>query len=259
MTADRDPIVPTAAANRVVIYDSPVTTEPTIREQQRLAEEQRQQRTRQTIATVPIILFAVFVVLWAIPATRGLATGRDEHNPVEIITFLAMAVTGVMAFRLSARVWRVGHSVFTSAFFAAFGAVAILVAGDELAWGQVVVDLFREGAAAAAQAERGLHELSALREHIALVRLGFAVLGIAAVFITHGSRLRFIKAPTELLPWLVVIGAVSLLELIGDLASLGAQFTDFLTRASELTEMMIGVVVLLYIWERARDMWFRIP
>ena len=240
-------------------YDSPVTTEPTIREQQREIEEQRVQRTRQTIATVPIVLFALFAILWAIPATREWATGRDERNPVEILTFLGMAATFVMAWRLAARVWRLGHSIFTALFFIGFGAVAFIVAGDELAWGQVVVDLFQDGAAAAAGSERGIHELSGLREHVELFRFGFAIVGIAGVFTTGKSRLRFIRVPMELLPWLVVIGAVSLLDLIGDYTSLGTQFTDFLLRASELTEMMIAAVVFLYVWERTRDMWFRIP
>ena len=236
-----------------------MTSEPTIRELQRVAEAQRANRTKQTIATVPIVLFGVFAVLWAIPLTRDWATGRDERNPVEIISFLAMAVAAVMGARLAVRVWRLGHSVFITAFFFGFAVLAFLVAGDELAWGQVVVDLFREGPAAAAAAERGIHEISLLRERIELFRFGFAVVGILGVFLTHQSRFRFLRAPMELLPWLVVIGAISLIDMIGDVVSLGEQFSDFLLRVSELTEMMIAVVVLLYVWERTRDMWFRIP
>ena len=236
-----------------------MTSKPTLRELERAAEAQRVNRTKQTIATVPIVLFGVFAVLWAIPLTRDWATGRDERNPVEIISFVAMAIAAVMGARLAVRVWRLGHSVFITAFFSVFAVLAFLVAGDELAWGQVVVDLFRDGPAAAAQAERGIHELSLLRERIELFRFGFAVVGILGVFLTHQSRFRFLKAPMELLPWLVVIGAISLIDMIGDVVSLGEQFSDFLVRVSELTEMMIAVVVLLYVWERTRDMWFRIP
>lgn len=240
-------------------YDQTVTSKPTLRELERQAEELRESRTKQTIATVPIVLFSVFAVLWAIPATRDLATGRDERNPIEIITFLAMAVAAVLAFRLAARVWRLGHSVLTTSFFVMFGIVAFIVAGDEIAWGQVLVELFRTGVDAATASEVGIHELSALRERVEALRFGFAVVGVAGVFLTHTSRFRFLKVPIELLPWLLIIGALSFIDVIGDIVSLGTSFTDFLQRASELTEMMIGVVVLMYIWERTRDMWFRIP
>ncbi len=234
-------------------------TEPTFREQQRQAERQRESRTRQVIATVPIILFAVFAILWAIPATRDLATGRDERNPVEIITFLAMLVAGVMAFRLAVRVWQLGHSVFTTAFFVFFALVAFAVAGDEIAWGQVLIDLFQSGADAAAESELGLHEIDVLRDNTEWLRLGFAAVGIVGVFLTATSRFRFLRAPMELLPWLVVIGSISFLDVIDNVVSLGEGFSDFLVRVSELTEMMVAVVVLLYVWERTRDMWFRIP
>jgi hypothetical protein len=236
-----------------------VSAEPTIREVERKAEEQRDQRTRQSIATIPIILFSLFAFLRAIPATRDWATGRDERNPIEIITFLAMAVAGVMAIRLAMRVWRLGHTVFLTAFFVTFGLVAFVVAGDELAWSQVVIDLFREGADAAAASDRGLHEISVLRERTELFRFGFGVIGIGGVSLTDQFRFRFLRVPMELLPWLVVIGAISLIDVTGDVVSLGESFTDFLERVSELTEMMIAIVVVLYIWGRTRDMWFRIP
>ncbi len=243
----------------MVFYDLPVTVEPTIREQQREAEAQRTTRTRQTIATVPIFLFTVFAILWAIPATRDLATGRDERNPVEIITFVAMLIAGVMAIRLSLRVWQLGHSVLTTSFFVLFGLVAFAVAGDEIAWGRVIIDFFEGGADAAAASELGLHEIDALRDRTEFLRLGFAAVGIVGVFINSRSRFRHLRAPMELLPWLVVIGGISVLEVIADVADLGDGFEDFLVRVSELTEMMVAVVVLLYIWERTRDMWFRIP
>ena len=242
-----------------VIYDWYVTAVLTVREQERETEAQRLHRLRQIVATIPIALFATFAVLWAIPVTREWATGRDERNPVEIITFLAMATACVIAFRLSARVWRLGHTILITAFFVAFGIMAFIVAGDELAWGQVVVDLFQKGAEAAANAERGIHELSALREYTEMFRFGFALVFGLGVFITHNSRVRFLKVPIELLPWIMVIGAISLLDLIDDYVDIGTGFSDFLVRASELTEMLIAVVVLLYIWERMTDMWFRIP
>ena len=208
---------------------------------------------------MPVVLFSVFAVLWAIPATREWATGRDERNPLEIITFLAMAIAGVLAIRLAIRIWQLGHSVVITAFFVGFAALAFVVTGDELAWDQVLVVLFRDGAAAAAEAERGLHELSAIREHTDILRFGFALVGVVGVFLTHRSRFPFLKVPMELLPWLVVIGAISLIDILDGAVSLGESFSDFLLRASELTEMMIAVVVLLYIWERTTDMWFRIP
>ena len=147
----------------------------------------------------------------------------------------------------------------TTAFFVMFGLVAFAVAGDEIAWGRVIIDLFEGGADAAAASELGLHEIDALRDRTEFLRLGFAGVGILGVFITSASRFRYLRAPMELLPWLVVIGGISLLDVIANFADLGEGFEDFLVRVSELTEMMVAVVVLLYVWERTRDMWFRIP
>lgn len=206
-----------------------------------------------------MVLLVALAVLWAIPATRQWATGRDEVALVSLFTFLAMATASVVAIRLSARIWQLGHTVFTTAFFVAFAALAFIGAGEELAWGEVVLDLFRNGTAAAARSQRGILQIGAMGEWAELIRLSFVALGVGAVFVTNKSRFYFFRVPMELLPWMAVIGAVSVLDIIAGALSLRSQFSDFLLRASELTEMMIAVVLVLYIRDRTRDMWFRIP
>jgi hypothetical protein len=233
------------------------TIQLTDREQQRLEAARRAATTRWVLAAVPLALLVVFAILWAIPATRDLATGVDERNPIQIATFVLMAVGGVLAFRLSFRTWRLGHSAWLAAFFIVFGLGAFLVALDEIAWGQVLVDL-AEGSSGA-NATAGIGQATGLREWAEAFRLGFAVIGIVGALYLANTRLRHVAPSRQLIPWLGVIGIVSLIDFIGDFTDLGTTTVEFLQGASELTEMMIALVAVLYLYDRARDLWFRIP
>lgn len=233
------------------------TIERTPREQQRLDSERRAAKTRRVLAVVPLALFVIFAILWAIPATRDLATGVDERNPIQIATFVLMAVAGVLGWRLAFRTWRLGHSFWLAAFFFVFGLGAFVVALDEVAWGQVFLEL-AEGSSGAS-ATIGVGQAAGLREWAEAFRFGFAVIGILAAIYFANTRWRHAAPSRQLLPWFGVIAAISLVDLIGDFTDLGSTTVDFLQRASELTEMMIALVAVLYLYDRARDLWFRIP
>ncbi|HDH03850.1 MAG TPA: hypothetical protein ENH15_06365 [Actinobacteria bacterium] len=231
--------------------------ELTERERQRLETLRRASTTKKVLATVPLALFILFAILWAIPATRDLATGSDERNPVQIATFVLMTVAGVLGFRLAFRTWRLGHPWWLAGFFLVFGLGAFIVALDEIAWGQVLVDVAQ--GSSGVEATTGFGELSGLRERAEAFRVAFSVIGIFGALYLPRTVLRFAAPSRTLLPWFAVIGAASLVDLIGDFVDLGSRTLDFLQRASELTEMMIAVVAVLYLYERARDLWFRIP
>lgn len=233
------------------------TIELTERERQQLEAARRAATTKWILATVPIVLLAIFVVLWAIPATRDIATGEDERNPIQILTFVLMATAGVLGLRLSFRTWRLGHPWWLAGFFALFALGAFVVALDEIAWGQVLRDL-AEGSSGS-EATAGVGELSGLREWAEAFRFGFAAIAVGATLYLPHTRARHLAPARSLLPWLGVIGVISLVDLIGDFVDLGDDVFEFLQGASELVEMMIAVVAVLYLYERARDLWFRIP
>lgn len=210
------------------------------------------------MAMVPIVLVVLFTVLWAIPSTRDIATGRYEGNPVEVLTFLFMGLAGVLAFRLAARMWRLGHAWWVVTFFVLFGIGAILVAMDEIAWGRVLADLIRNTPPEEA-IEPAVVNLTGLRDRTELFRLAFAIAGVIGVFLGRVERFRIIAAPKELLPWLVVIGVVSGIDVYGDIVRFSGDLQDFFVRSSELIEMMIAMVAVLYAYFKIRDLWFRIP
>ena len=210
------------------------------------------------MAMVPIVLVVLFTVLWAIPATRDIATGRYEGNPVEVLTFLFMGLAGVLAFRLAARMWRLGHTWWVVTFFVLFGIGSILVAMDEIAWGRVLADLIRNTPPEEA-IEPAVVNLTGLRDRTELFRLAFAIAGVIGVFLGRVERFRIIAAPKELLPWLVVIGVVSGIDVYGDIVRFSGDLQDFFVRSSELIEMMIAMVAVLYAYFKIRDLWFRIP
>lgn len=230
----------------------------TERERQLHEQERRTAAARRLLAIVPIALMVIFTILWAIPATRELATGRHEANPVELLTFVFMLITGFMAWGLAARLYRLGHPFWLAFLFAFLGLGALVVALDEVAWGRVFVTMF-EGGLSARGAEPAAVNLTGLRDRTEIFRFTFAVLGILGAFLDRWRRLRILAVPVQLLPWLVVIAIVSGIDLIGDVVRFSGDLQDFLLRSSELIEMMIGMVAMLYIYFKRRDLWWRIP
>lgn len=230
----------------------------TERERQRLEQERRTVNARRLLALVPIALVAIFTTLWAIPATRDIATGRSEANPVELLTFVFMLVAAVLSWRLGARLWRLGHPFWVSAVFGFLGLAAFIVALDEIAWGQVFVNMFNDGLGATGN-EPAAVNFTGLRNRTEVFRFAFAVAGILGVFLDRWKPLRILAVPRALLPWLVVIGVVSGFDLIGDIVRFSGTLQDFFVRSSELIEMMIAMVAVLYVNFKMRELWWRIP
>lgn len=230
----------------------------TERERQRLEQERRTVNARRLLAVVPIALVVIFTTLWAIPATRDIATGRSEANPVELLTFVFMLIAAVLSWRLAARLWRLGHPLWLSALFVLLGLGALVVALDEIAWGQVFVNMFNDGLGATGD-EPAAVNFTGLRNRTEIFRFGFAVVGIFGVFLDRRKSLRILAVPNALLPWLVVIAVVSGFDLIGDVVRFGGTLQDFFQRSSELIEMMIAMVAVLYVNFKMRELWWRIP
>ena len=230
----------------------------TERERQIREQERRTASARRLLAVVPIALVVVFTVLWAIPATRDVATGRNEANPAELLTFVFLVIAAFLSFRLAARLWRLGHPFWISAVFAFLGLGALVVGLDEIAWGRVFVNMI-EGGLAAEGNEPAAVNFTGLRDRTEIFRFAFALAGIGGVFLDRFRSFRILAVPKALLPWLIVIGVVSAVDLVGDFVSLGGDVRDFLTRSSELIEMMIAMVSVLYVYFKMRDLWWRIP
>ena len=230
----------------------------TERERQIREQERQTANARRMLAIVPIALVVLFTTLWAIPATRELATGRNEANPVELLTFIFMLVAAALGWRLALRMYRLGHGAFVVGMFALFGLVALIVALDEIAWGQVFVNMIRDGLDAQGN-EPAAVNLTGLRDRTEIFRLAFAIAGIAGVFFDRIRSLRMFAVPKQLLPWLVVIGVVSAIDVVGDFVTFSEGLQDFFFRTSELIEMMIAMVAVLYINFKSRDLWWRIP
>jgi hypothetical protein len=230
----------------------------TERERQIREQERHTANARRMLAIVPIALVVIFTTLWAIPSTRELATGRNEANPVELLTFIFMLVAAGLAWRLALRLYRLGHGSFVVAMFTLFGLVALIVALDEIAWGQVFVNMASEGLDARGNEPAAIN-LTGLRDRTEIFRLTFAVAGIAGVFFDRVRALRMFAVPKQLLPWLIVIGVVSAIDVVGDFVTFSEGLRDFFFRTSELIEMMIAMVAVLYINFKSRDLWWRIP
>ncbi len=89
------------------------------------------------IVLFPFIVVLLFGFFMALPTTRS-ATGwmLEENHPVELLTFFFLAVAGIKGLKLAWHTRKHGHPMLVQAFYALFSVGLLLIAMEEVAWGQ---------------------------------------------------------------------------------------------------------------------------
>jgi hypothetical protein len=216
--------------------------------------------TRIILIAFPIVVAVLFAVLLSIPETRSearwlLSGSQREQRPVELITFAAFMVGGIMGMTLSWRLIRRGEPFYLIAFYAMFS-LGLLVTGlEEVAWGQWLFrfdtpDTFK---AINRQRELTLHNIRGLHGHSEYFRLAFGVgglLGLGAAFV---KPLRRIAVPRLLWSWVIVIAVFAAIDFLMDIYRPDRYtYRTFGVYMSEITEMLIGLLGIFYVWLKAR-------
>ena len=94
-------------------------------------------KTATTVFYSPLIIMLLTALLIFIPATRNFVFSiiGGENGPVELLTFIFLMVGGVFGLKLA-----ISRSVvrekYVSFFYVVFSFFLILVAMEEIAWGQ---------------------------------------------------------------------------------------------------------------------------
>ena len=207
------------------------------------------------LVLLPLIIVPIFGVLILVPATRGVGLLLlQENNVVETSTFMLLLTAGLYGMHQTWTARSSGHSTLVGVFLGVFSLGLLFVAMEEIAWGQQFLHfntpeiINRRNL----QGELTLHNIKGLQGNSEIFRLIFGIGGLVGVAVRRFPRLQPISVDPLLLPFLLVITAVSAVDTYNDLYSLGENIDTGVQRMSELVEMLIGCAALAYVVSIAR-------
>ena len=210
------------------------------------------------IRVLPVIGIVGFSIIVAIPFTRrGAYWLVAENRPVEMLTFFAALAAAAQGIRLIRAHWRGRSPRWTIAFFFVFTLGLLLVAGEEIAWGQ---QFFRFQtpepiARLNQQGELTLHNLGPMQGRNDFLRSAFGIGGLVGLWLGRRyAMLRPITPPTILFNWFALIVVVGLVDTFCDASGMTARGWEFSHRMSEVVEMYIAISAFLFVLLRSREL-----
>ena len=202
----------------------------------------------------PLLLLLGYGLLQAAPSTRDLATQWvQENHVVELATFLTLLLGGLLAFDLARRWRRHRRPTTQAATVRALGVALVLVAMEEISWGQQFLHFATPGflADANAQGETTLHNLRGVQGTAGYLYL---LVGTVGLLLTLPTRLdaapdwlRALTTPSSLVTALVAITLFGFVKLYADGFVTSASVRMGVRWTSEVVEMLIGCVGLGYV------------
>ena len=199
-------------------------------------------------AVLPALTLIAYGAALALDRTHAAAVALvQENRPVELATFALLAAAGVAGL-WHASVGRLrSEPAWVRLFHGAFGLAMVVVAGEEVAWGQWFFGFATPEAVAAAnaQGELTLHNVGALQGRSELFRVAFGAAGLFGVWLAAWPRWCRVAAPRAMVPLLLTILVASLLDMHADMVEVVAYDRGW-RWTSEVVEMLIGAAALMY-------------
>jgi hypothetical protein len=211
--------------------------------------------TKNAIISAPfiIIVFQAFFLFY--PATRefGLWMLRENH-PIELLTFAFFVIGGIFGFSLAFKASKSGETKMVYGFYALFSMGLILVAMEEIAWGQWFFgfDTPEAWKLINLQGETTLHNISGLQGHSEIFRLIFGVGGLIGIALSFYPYFQKIGVPMLLLSWFIIITLHASVDLFNDYVVIQKHFDRGIQITSELIELFIAISAFLYVTLNAR-------
>jgi hypothetical protein len=171
-------------------------------------------------------------------------------------TFLSLLASGIGGFALTVR-FALRGAKFAACFYAVFSLGLLLIAMEEIAWGQHLFGFQtpENWAALNVQRETTLHNLETMQGHNDYLRLIFGFGGLTGTFFGRFWRRIEIVCPDRLLlPWFLTIFGISSGQVLSDLVSHVriARPLIYFDQLAEVVELLIGISAMLYLWLNAR-------
>jgi hypothetical protein len=202
------------------------------------------------IIFTPIVIMLVYSYILYNPLTRNIGLLLlEENNLIEILTFIFFTIGGILGFRLSIITKKSGENFLTYGFYFIYSIGLIIIAMEEIAWGQWFFGFDTPEALIAInrQGETTLHNIGCLQGHSEILRLSFGIGGLVGICLNFHPFFRNIGAPLILLSWFTIISFHAFIDVVNDIIPINRQFDYFMQRTSELIELYISISALLYI------------
>ena len=199
----------------------------------------------------PLGLVSTYFLFFLLPLTRKAALwSLEENHPVELITFIFFFLAAVQGFKLTIRLKRGRNSYPLSGFYLLFSVGVLLVALEEIAWGQFFLGFETPGfwRQINYQGETTLHNIHGLQGHSEVFRLIFGGGALIGLLLSQRTKFTTVACPRVLIFWAVIITTHAALDVFNDYIPIHKLFDFYMQRTSELIEMMIGICAFLYIF-----------
>ena len=198
----------------------------------------------------PFVLIGGAFLLLALPPTRrGMLWVLEEDRPVEVLTVVFFLAASVTAFRLALTHRARPDQRWARRFYGCFALLLLLVSMEEISWGQRIIGFDTPQALREinGQGETTLHNIGPFQGRSEWVRLGFGLTGLLGIWLGALPAFSAVAVPRVLWPWFLTIAAHASVDAYNDIVSIEARFDYVVNRTSEMIELLMSMVVLMYL------------
>ena len=207
------------------------------------------------LVVLPFVIFALFTVALLNESTASFTRSLLwENRPVELLTFAVLLGGGGYGLSRVRRFREAVNDTRVTAFYGMFSIGLLLIAMEEISWGQQFLDFPTPAwlEKINAQDEVTLHNLDPLQKHLEYFAVSYSLiggLGLALGF--HPSFKRVAPSPL-LLTWFAAIGFFAVVDLVHDWVFFTQSLRDLTKALDELVECMVAISAALYLWLNRR-------
>jgi len=206
--------------------------------------------TKNAILIAPIFIIILQAVLLIYPRTRDFGLWLlEENRPVELLTFVMLIAGGGIGLSLALKTRRQGEKGLVYGFYMLFSIGLVLIAMEEVAWGQWFLGFETPEAVARLnrQGETTIHNLAGLHGHSEILRLTFGLGGLIGIWLSFSPSFRKIGAPVILVLWFLIITIHASVDVYNDVVAIHKKFDYGMQRTAELIELLIAISAYLYL------------
>jgi len=204
---------------------------------------------------IPSVLTVVFVLAMLSDSLRPhILPWMRENGPVELVTFALAFVAGVLGLVFVRKKTKAYGLQRNTCFLFAFACGMLLVAMEEIAWGQAFFGFETPSyfVEKNAQHEVTLHNLWGFHGASDYLYLIFGLGGLIGLWGFQGEKWAGIQVPKRLLSLLLTITIGALFSISQGIWQFGSLETGLGRKLAEVLEMWVALTSFLYVWHHFR-------
>ena len=214
--------------------------------------------TTRLVLSSPFVIVFLTLLFQVIPLTQPLAHRMlKENHLVELLTFVSLLFAGIIGLKLAWKTWRHKRGILVTGFYVLFSIGLLLVAMEEVSWGQWFFGFETPSAIKAVnkQGELNFHNMPALHAPCEFLRVAFGLGGLFGVWLSSWRPTRNIGAPAILSSWFLLVAILAALDIRNYyIPHSGDLIFDIADRLVEVLELLIGLSAFFYMWLNGRKL-----